>query len=326
MFKEELGMFQSIKLINKYGDCGRWLIVHSFPHPVDRYILPVKKKYLPKILWRTWGHDVREDVIYPYSKNPFFRIAQKTLRGSRRLVQKYIGLKKVNAIYAVGIANAVDRINIEKHYDIKRMYLMNYPVRGQFEELQEALEADSHFDDGLVHIMVGHSGTHQDLHCEAVDALRKFENQGVKLHIMISYGNPQYIEKVKSYVTEHWHGEVEFFEKGLQYKEYAEFMNKMDAIVYHTAVSTGLGNLSMAVFLRKKMFLNRNGVIARAMESDGIPFHYTDELEKMTVDDLRRKESYEVSESATLAARSYEESVERWKKIYRDLEKETLNV
>lgn len=307
--KLDMGGRYTTALINKYGSEGKWLFVHSFPGKADDFILTVRRKFLKRILWRTWGHDVERNIK---NDNKFVWIYLTVSN-----IWRVYGRRRIKQIYAVGIANIVDELNVRERYGIKRVYRMPYPTKGEYEILANLKENPP--EDEMKHIMIGHSGAQSDRHCKVIDMLRRFEKEKLTLHLVLAYGDPQYIKEVKEYVHKNWKGKVEYHEKMAGYEEYAKYVNNMDAIILDCLPSSGLGNLMMFLSLGKKIFLNRNGILQKGLQVENIKFHFTDELLKMTYDELVQKEEYSLPEETTLSVLPYLECVNKWKEIYETL-------
>ena len=63
--------------------------------------------------------------------------------------------------------------------------------------------------------------------------------------------------------------------------------DKTDVIIFDGPRSYALGNINLLIYLRKKLFVNRNGIIRKTFDLTGIPYCLTDELENMTYDELK---------------------------------------
>lgn len=315
-----------VDMINLYGDYADWLIVHSFPIFAHCMIFQVKKKYLKKMLWRTWGHDVGGKYVRFWSQNPVKNYILKIYGVVFYINQRclyFLTRRRMKSIYAVGIANVIDAINVKEYYGLTKTCWMPYPEKGEYEILKKLLNEKS-FNDGYYHVMVGHSASSLNRHCEVIDLLKPFENEKMVLHLVLSYAGEGYVWKVKKYVKDFWNGKVEILENKMDYEMYAKYVNRMDAVILDGVLSYALGNLSMVLFLKKKIFLNRNGVLQKGMNAENIYFHYTDEIKGMSFTEFSTKEIYTLPNESTLAAQPYEEAAEAWRKIFRALEKDTL--
>lgn len=311
-----------VSMINLYGDRADWLIVHSFPLSIHCMIFYVKKKYLRKMLWRTWGHDVGGRYVRFWSQNPIKNFILRIYSVFYYMFQGLLYLlaeKRMKEIYAVGIANVIDAINVRECYGLTRVYGMPYPEKGEYEILQ-MLAHEKKDEDGYYHVLVGHSASSLNRHCEVIEILKPFENEKMVLHLILSYAGEGYDWKVRKYVENFWHGKVEILYDMLEYEEYAKYINKMDAVILDGLASYALGNLSMILFLKKKLFLNRKGALQKGLNAEKTFFHYTDEIAGMSFTQFSAKEWYDLPENSTLAACSYEQCVAGWKKVFEELE------
>lgn len=302
------------------GGYDGWLIVHSFPGEAALEIIHVKKEYLHRVLWRTWGHDVYRKRWARFHSNK--KIKHLLLKGYeiiyniKLFILYAVGISNLKKICAVGTGNVIDEINVKEQYGIVKFYEMPYPSRGEYEVMVNLL---TNYNEVYCHVMVGHSGFAGDRHCDLVALLKKYEKEKIVLHVMLSYGDEQYVQRVKQCVTMVWNGKVEFLEATLPFKEYAEYVNKMDIVILDSIMSCALGNLGMALFLKKKLFLNRDGILQKGLLAENISFHYTDEIANMSFEEFSAKEAYTVPHESTLVFQPYENYVAQWKKMFNEL-------
>ena len=93
---------------------GRWVILHGGCPPV----LFLKPGDYKRIIWRTWGGDVR----YTYREGEILRnTGKKILNLCKRLL--------IRRLYAVGIANTVDKININQAFGHVKTLRIAYPSK-----------------------------------------------------------------------------------------------------------------------------------------------------------------------------------------------------
>lgn len=325
----EISHPDDVDVVNRYGDCAEWLIVHSFPRDISRLIFQVKKEYLRKIIWRTWGHDVCRDLGFHSQnvvKNSILQIYYVLYYRPARIMR---AKKRLQNLGGLGIGSIIDTINVKESYGVSlaKTYFLPYPGRDDSEILKKISNEsrDNGYEsqgDGYYHVMVGHCGYDKDRHCQVIDILRKYEKEKIMLHIPLSYGDEDYIRNVKRYIKEFWHGKIEFLEEPLDFEEYARWMNKMDAVILDATSSTALGNLYMVLFLKKKLFLNRNGILQKGLLAENLHFHYTDEISDISFEEFGKKEQYDISKSSTFSLRTYEQCVDDWKRLFKDLDNE----
>lgn len=288
-----------VDLINKYGKFGDTIIVHSFRGP--KTALKVEKSLRSKIVWRTWGHDVKlhyRDGIFKDIKN--FYLNQKW----KRVVRDFRG---------VGHGGAVDEIDIEDFFGKKvKKFFMPYVEIGNYESLCKARDLENK-KENLVKVCVGHSGFAKDNHVELIKRLKVYENENIKLFFVLTYGNEKYIESLINLIPDLWEGQYEVVRDHMPFDEYAFFMKKMDIIILDGQDSYAIGNLDMALFLGKKLFLNKKGILAKTLKKENIPFASTDKIGAVSFDEFAKPFDYRLNEEHRLCHKPYEDYIRYWK-------------
>ena len=302
----EAGDTKNARIVNYYATLGDWLIVHSMPPPHKAIF--IKNKYCSKIVWRTWGHDIG----YYYRKETPIKNLVKYIIGQ---IWKY----KVKKFHAIGRSNIVDELNIRERFGDVKTFRMPY----QFTSIIDIIDAEQKEKitlDGTINIMVGHFGRAADNHIQMMKRLEHLKNDDIHLYFILSYGDSEYIKDVKNYISKGWHHKSTIVTNFLPRNEYVNFLNQMDVIILDGPRSYALGNINLLIYLRKKLFVNRNGIIRKAFDLTGIPYCLTDELENMTYDELKEPLIYpEIIESSFLP-RNREKNIESWKNIFASLD------
>ena len=159
-----------------------WAFFHYMPSP--KRVLQLKKKYLNKIIWRTWGNDGKV-IIKPDA--PF------SVRAARKVFGE-VFRRRVERFRAIGIANAVDAEDIKKRFRSVsgRCFRLPYPNPLMTEAYLQQLRADCKPHDTL-NILIGHSGHPEDRHIEILEMLRKYMDENIRVFFILSYGDQAYI-------------------------------------------------------------------------------------------------------------------------------------
>lgn len=317
IFLCEKPKYFGIDLINKYGDYGKWLFVHSFPFVhLESHI---KKEYRNKILWRTWGHDtkkpltIKEIVHETNSVNRFIRLCVRYLIETKEKKWKAI----VNEFFAIGTANIVDDLIVSELFGSVKTYRMPYVNKTHYNLLVKNFNRS--LKETNLNVMLGHSG-YSDNHQKLITLLKKYENEKMCLHIPLGYGEPKYINKIINFTKNNWKGKVEILTDTIKYEEYIKYIQKMDIIILEGKESYALGNLAMALFYSKTLFLNKDGALYKGLREEGVPCHSVDEIQKMDFKEFSSLLNYHVHNTSSLLPKPYEESVKEWTSIYDDLE------
>lgn len=264
-------------LINHYGKYAKWLIVHSMGLPF--YRIPfIRKKNAKKVIWRTWGHDIR-----PY-KETKIKLVNIGLKIFFRLY-----IKKVQQFAYVGIANDIDRYSVEKYfgkmkyckipyaYDVK-----NYPILCEIRSRSTDIKNRKQCN-----ILVGHSGFKIDNHLEALEKLSRFSDNDIKVFLPLSYGDFEYIKEVTKKAKELFGNKAIIITERMEYLQYAEFLSKIDIAIFNQVFSSALGNFSLLLFFNATIFFNSQSCFVESFKQNQIfDFMTVEQLENMTYEEL----------------------------------------
>lgn len=290
-------------LINKYAPLCDWIICHSFFDFKD--VFKIKRKYLEKIIFRYWGGGFG----FQYKKGQFIQNLVK--------IPANIELRRrFNSFAAIGVVKNVDIINIKDKLKTKKFYKMPY-IRLQAEETLSNAKNNPTEKDGIINVALYHRGTPEGNH---IEILKKLERLGdkIRVYVPLSYGDEKHIKKVKNYIKENSSENVIAIDKFMEYEEYVSLINRMDIGIFDCTTSTALGNVSVYLFLEKKLFLNRNGVIKKAFDEENIPHSFVDELDSISLEEFEKMPEYPDGAHYELMPMGIEGAVEAWKKIMED--------
>lgn len=264
-------------LINKYAPLCQLLICQNFPSPVDT--LKIRPKYYSKIVFRTWGgsrqrgnmtggvlNKVRVifgDILYYLFKN--FTVANS---------------------YAIGIANEVDAIDIRKWMKYVPLYVL--PLGdGEIYRIINSLDKRIKQEDESYNILLGHQGEPSENHISILKILLdRFNNENIHIYIPFSYGNKDYISETLPKLKSLSNDKVTILTDFLSIDDYIQLLNNIDIAIFDEASSMALGNISILLSLRKKIVLNRKGVLYEAFTQLGINCLSSDLLNSITFDSL----------------------------------------
>jgi len=293
----------SVCLINKYAPKCDWIICHSFYDFKD--VFKIKHKYLKKILFRYWGGGFG----FQYKKG---QIAQNLVKIPANIILK----KRFESFAAIGIAKKVDILNLENSIKTGRFYHMPY-ARLRADEILNDAKNNPPEKDGILNIALYHRGTFEGNHIEILKKLERFGDK-IRVYVPLSYGDAEYIEKIKKYIKENCKDNVIIVDKFMEYEEYVQFINKMDVGIFDCTTSTALGNITVYIFLQKKLLLNRNGVIKKAFDEENIPHSFVDDLDTISFEELSEILYYPENADYDLLPVGKAKGMVAWKKIMTD--------
>ena len=297
----------SAEIINKLAPYADWLFVNCLTD--WKNTLRIKRKYQSKIIWRTWGHELR--------------FSDKEGRIITNLIKKMIRFllrQEIRRFHAVGVSNIVDQYDIEDRFGDVKTIRYPYPIP---ESNLGTMKTEVPLKDTSEPycVVVGHSGHMVDNHIEVLKSLEKFQQENIRIYLLFSYGSKEYMEEVRKYVNKYWENNIIIIDRFLAYPDYTKLCAQMDAVILDGTQSYALGNLVIFLDLKKKIYLNRNGLIRRAFLHENMPHFCTDEIRKMTFEEFTANVYYPdvLLEHSQLRKHSYSENVEQWKSILASL-------
>ena len=295
----------SVNMINDFGDKCDWMFVHGMTSVIES--IKIKPRYRAKIIWRTWGHETG----YRYTDNWLKNIPKYFLNMMYRHV--------VRSFYAVGAGNStVDKIEIRKRFGDVKIIPISYSSPSRNNSLEKVL-LEPETKEKCFNIMLGHSGHPQENHIQILKILERFINQDIDIYIPLVYGDKEYIKSLIQYIEDSPCKEkITIIQKLVPFEEYARFIKKMDLAILDGLGSAALGNIDLLKRFRKKICVNRNGVVHQAMEEDGIPHILIDELKSISFQELS-----EPVEAKYPPRKKRLGSIESWHNVYNMLEKDS---
>lgn len=301
------GIQKSAAYINRYAPQCDWLFVHFMCPPMEA--LKIKRAYLHKIILRTWGGDLS------------YNLSLST--GVKKLIKFFVNklyARQMRRIRLIGIANTVDVLNVKEKIGDVETYRMPYPVKGGDKILLDIMSSPREVND-RINIMIGHSGLPCNNHKTILDELYRFREKNIQLYIIESYGYPEYIKEIELYGKSLYGEKITFIEEMLPYSQYVELLNDMDIAIFDAKISYALGNIYILKLLKKKIFLNKDGVIRRAFDLEGLPYMCTSDLKNISFEEFAKPIVYSEEISMKLAPVSYEKNIQTWHEILSMLEK-----
>lgn len=292
----------NIELINKYAPMCDYIIAHSLPQ--KEYL--INPRYYNKIIWRTWGHDVQR-----YNSR-----GSSVIKNLAKLFLCMLWKHQVRSFRAVGVFNTVDRMDIREHFGDVTMFRFPYTAKEESIIIGSVIPKVS---TRAKKILLGHSGFPNDNHVEILKKLKKFSREEIEIYMVLSYGNEDYINEVRGFVEKWRMQNVKIIDEFMQYDEYVEFLSGIDIAILDNDKSYALGNIAWLLHLKKKIFLNRNGVIKRAFDADGVPCVCTDEIDGMTFGEFVEPLNFDDVDTE-MVAHGYEYDMNDLKKLFCELE------
>lgn len=273
-----------VKCLKRAAKESEYIFFHGSVR--KKAMLILGRGVLNKMVLRTWGGD----LLLPFSmveshfglKHHFSKWCTNTLNS--RLIHQY------SRLAAFGIANIVDEVELESIAPNVPQYRLNYPNLSfeasiQIGECIKYSPTTKH--DDVLNILVGHSGFKGDNHIEILHSLKRFNNHGIRIHLVLSYGDPAYIDAVICYAKKEFDPQiVNIIDAYLPYREYLEFLSLIDIAIMDDVRSSALGNISVLVGMGKTIYVNPSSAYRKAMDREGYRYRLTSSLESESFEDF----------------------------------------
>lgn len=266
-------------LINKFGEYGDIIFVHAINCNFIQLAF-TRKKYAKKVIWRTWGHDIRPQSYYDSSfvKSILAKIFWKKYVS---IVRKFIGF---------GIGAKVDENNIFNTFGKCNIYNLYYSYDPQNDLIRENIKngiLNEITKKSSFNVLIGHSASRIDNHLEILDILKKFADENIQIYLILSYGDSaDYKEQVKQYAKSRFGNKVKFITHFLNYKDFCLLLSKMDCAFFNQSYSSALGVLRLLLYFDKMVYFKRDGQFAESLYENKIEFKMCDEILNMNFDEF----------------------------------------
>lgn len=286
-------------LINKYAKQSQWVFVHGFMSVQEIFF--VKREYLHKLIWRTWGSD------------SWCRIREgQPIRNMARRIINHLRAYRISKISLIGLGSELDRFDMGMFIQKTKMMRIPYSME-KFDALAK-LPANLRSDS--LCIMIGHSGFENDHHMEMIDFFSKYVNEDVCFYFPLVYGDSSYITRVEEYALSKLGCKAIFIKERMDYECYASLLSKMDLAVFYGEKSYALGNISILSFFKRWLLLNPEGVLGKAFGAMGIPFLRCCEVQNMSFEELKKKLRTDNECEVVLSPLDYDSVMGIWHSVF----------
>lgn len=292
-------------LINRYAEAADWLIAHGLTKKLDT--IRIKRKNLKKIVWRTWGGSRQK------SKWDGRHVLRSLINKAKDVVYYLFYKHYYGKAPVIGIANTVDIIDLQqwKWTGSAKLLPMDY-LDIRVEQIVSRFKNEGRSRNDRAKIMVGHQGTSGENHVAIVKRLLESYEEEFDVYLPLSYGEQSYIDTVKAELTQFKDDRVHIMDRFMPFEQYMAFLADVDVAIIDELSSMALGNICYLLYYRKKLFLNKDGVIKKAFDKDHLPYSLTEEIGKMDFSELVKPASYSEPITSDLVFGSYTGCVKDW--------------
>lgn len=269
----EPNISKSVKIFKKYAKECNYIFLHSNTLSA-KILLCSNKNILNKIVWCEWGHDLYDRK--EKSSNIIRTIAKKIIKG----IPKFIKRIRTKKYYAVGIGFQYDAIEAKRKFG-KDMRIVMTPygyVKNNKEKIDNIIENNKNNNE-YTKIMVGHSAYPFLNHISLLNKLAKYKDENIKISLVLAYGSKEYAETVKAEAKKIFSdNQIEIIEDMMSQEEYIKYLTTVDICCLDYKHQAALANIYMLLYMGKKLFLNRDGIVKLFTTLENIETYNTNDI------------------------------------------------
>ena len=301
--------------LKKYFAIGDYIIIHALNY-TTKDITQLTDEECKRIIWCVWGHDL---YTVESEHSAFYLLIRKIYRIIER--RKYYDAKaieKISKFKGIAAGFVGDKFTIKERFGNNVVvYQALYPM-GYYSTDLEKWEEPCKSHDSL-RILVGHSAYPFLNHEFWIEKLKPYKDK-IELYLPLSYGNSEYAKKIKTKaVSAFGGGKVYWLEKFTSSKEYFKYLCNIDIAIFDYKHQSAFGNILLLLYLKKRIYLNSNGIMYKGLKSVGLDIFATDELierefhKKLgcNISDINRKYTKEMLDYSNIKL--------QWKNLFRQI-------
>ena len=293
-------------IVYKYVDRYDYIFLHGLYTPDELYELP--KKYLYKIIWRTWGGS---SGLYSLVRRNIFIYFKDVINKKRK---KSI-VKHMPFVCGANIIDLFDTGQHKEHY-----YDFPYPISNENVILKDT---NHNSRNKIFKILVGHSAFPSDKHDKVLNKLKCLLHQDVVIYVPLTYGSDEYrqslIKKWKAVYGE----KIVFITEQLSTFDYCKLVSSVNLFFLVGDKSYALGNIEIALRYNVNMVLSKRGLIRKGFAAEKIDYFVFEKINfQKGLSIFRQKLNRQIN---TSLVSDYKSDIQKLKIIFNMLEQKENN-
>lgn len=268
------------KYIKNLNECDA-IILHGLFNFKHFIFISRKKEWLAKTCWVIWGGDI-------------YRHNEKTNRWGVKLTE-YLKQKYASQIGYVATLVDKDLPLARQWYHVTgKHFSLSYPLPIQRPGVMQKLTEKGNKKDGrnkTVKVMLGNSATVTNCHIEAIEELKSFAEEDLKLYIPLTYGFKgfeEYREKViQTAVGIFGKDKVVPITESMDGEAYSDFISEMDIGIFFNDRQQAMGNIAIALASGVKIYIRNDTTMWANYEGRGFQVENAFNLSKETFETFR---------------------------------------
>lgn len=291
-------------IIKKKISNSEKVILHGLFNVPLLITLFVFKNFREKSFWFIWGGDLYN---FEVNKSIFFKIKEK-------MRKKIIG--EMPAILTFNKGNYY--LVKDKYNSFAKHYRAFYPFAIDFSKLDKFVSSKERSEQ--INILMGNSAACTNNHIKAIDLLKKFRKERIRIYTPLSYGgSKKYINDVRK------KGNLIFNKKFIDLtirlppSKYFKLLSRINVAIFNHERPQGMGNILPLLYMGKKVFIRKEIVSWDLFKELGIKAYDTNSIDKLNFHEfvfldtsIMKKNHNRIYEYF-----SNQRCIDEWKKIFK---------
>lgn len=315
----------SLASLLQYASQGKYILLHSLAlSPLE--LMQMKDEIARKIIWCVWGNDLyHRKPVDTFSPIFFKRIIQHIKRPISLFLYSFnkrlwkIADKKIKSFQTIVAMFEADMDEIRRRFGEKMkissaLYTIGYYIE-DVEKISLLVNKQETW------ILIGHSGYPFLKHKKYLDLLYQYKDENFKIILPLSYGGTQYIKEIANYANQLYKDKVLVLQDYMTWLDYAQYLTSIDVAILDYEHQSALGNISLLLWGRSKLYLSRTGVIYKGLNKFGVNTYDCNQIGEETFDAFCRKER-STEEGFLYARTTFDKKVikKKWEELFSSLQ------
>ena len=168
--------------------------------------------------------------------------------------------------------------------------------------------------------MIGHCAFPDFHHHRHLDKLARYRSEKLRIHLFLSYGQGRYRDEVIAHARELFTEDQLEIETGmLSWQEYIARLARMDVAILDFERQAAFGNIILLAYMRKKLYLSPTGIMARALNSEGIPVYDCNRIGEIPFEELGSPAPLYPLENFVAPLLDKQHIIGQWKQLFQSI-------
>lgn len=305
--------------LEKYLQISKYIVIHSLEYSRHDFS-KIDDNISKRIIWSVWGHDLYIGMNDGKIKHFLRRIVNSPINPEYRRFKN-----KVKQFRAVFCGFQYDFVYVRKHFKNNNLYSPLYPSGYYLEDIQNHIELNK-FNNNRIQVLLGHNASPFLNHIKNLKRLMVY-GDNVDIHIPLSYGSSENANKIISFVKEHFdENSVHIYTDFMDSCKYINLLSKIDIAIFDNKYQAAFGNIILLLYLGKKIYLNKYGVMYKGLKLQNLNVFETNEIGKVKIDEFINKFDIDTNIQVGKNLLSREFIFNQWRTAFDDIiERDKLN-